>query len=60
VSPGVGLAASRGVGGCGGLEVDVCGLEKKWEGEVNLFGIVSGQVLDLKVVYLDSLLWCSF
>jgi hypothetical protein len=56
----VGLAASRGVGGCGGLEVDVCGLEKKWEGEVNLFGIVSGQVLDLKVVYLDSLLWCSF
>ena len=42
MSPGVGLAASRGVGGCGGLEVDVCGLEKKWEGEVNLFGNVSG------------------
>ena len=42
MSPGVGLAASRGVGGCGGLEVDVCGLEKKWEGEVNLLGIVSG------------------
>ena len=41
MSPGVGLAASRGVGGCGGLEVDVCGLEKKWEGEVNLFGTVS-------------------